>query len=163
MRPEAPPTFFLRINVRRQLVDAALGRNARGSRPCDGIASIRLENAFFRPDENLALDSASGVQLLFPDEQTLRIVTPAAAREEVHGEVVALFGAVDVLISNVRIELKAASVALVGELSHSPFLGELLLAWSEGGEGTRLPPSTASCPFALNVPLRACAPATVTP
>jgi hypothetical protein len=149
-RPDAPPS--LRVNIRRRLVDAAIRQSVLAPESFNSIATVRLENATFQPAEGLSLACNGNVRLLFADRSTLQIIVTPLSQTVVKGHPVVHFGPNHISVSNLGIELNAPAIAVVGEMSHTRFLGYMSISPTGGPEAGLLPPKDSTRPFAIKVP-----------
>ena len=153
MRPESRSASSLRVNIRRRLVDAALLQSVLAPQPFNSIAAVRLENGTFQPAAGLSLTCHGNVRLCFADPSTLQIIVTPLSQMVVRGEPVVHFGPTLILISNLAIALHSPAIALVGEMTHTRFLGEMSIAVAGSSDAGLLPPHAKSRPFALKMPV----------
>lgn len=153
MRPDPPPASSLRVNLRRRLVDAAILQSALAPEPFNSIATVRLENGTFQPGAGLSLTCHGQARLCFADRSTLQIIVTPISQAVVRGEPVVLFGPALILVSDLAIALNSPAIALVGEMTHTRFLGEMSIAAAGSPEAGLLPPRDQSRPFAIKLPL----------
>lgn len=146
--PPVPATRLLRLEVHRQ-VHSGMMRRSSLHRDGTVLATLRLENAVFRPGQGMEIAGAGCLRLAFPNARTLQIVSQPQARRIVHGIPVSLFAAATVCLRNLHAQLDEQTVALLGEMSHTRFPGEMSLAIRGYPGVTHLPADTASLPFAL--------------
>lgn len=143
---------LLRVNIRRRVVDAAIRKNARALEQLSSIATVRLENGVFQPRDGYSIATNGHVRLHFSQPDTLQIVVHPLSETRLKGIPVVLFAATAILVSDLGIEVNAQACALVGDMSHTPFLGELSIAPVGGSEGGHLSPRDETLPFALPLP-----------
>jgi len=143
-----PATRLLRLEVRRQ-VQSGMMRRSSLHREGTLLATLRLENAVFRPGQGMEITGTGALRLAFPNARTLQIVSQPQARRILHGTPVSLFAAATVCLRNLQVQLDEQTVALLGEMNHTRFPGEMTLTIRGYPGVAHLPADTPSRPFAL--------------
>lgn len=151
--PADPPRPTLTLDLRRQIIAAAIRQSALGGDGHTSVATIKLDNATFQLAGGLNFSGVGAVSISLPDPSTLSISVPLSTLQVVQGQVVASFKPGLTQLKGLGILLRAPAVAVTGEMSHTRGLGMLSLTSADHTDGCKLPPTEASRSFALKVPL----------